>query len=149
MIKTKAKAPVMVKPTVRNIAVQPQTQLQKQQQAPPVKPRKPLQKYGEEVNNNLKKIVNGCINRTKIKIDSENAVNITSSTKMALLWNTSGWIRVYLGTDRSDISCEDPNKMVHIASDSSTYDVVKDMDIPEEYTLWVSYDMEWRVKVVQ
>lgn len=145
MIKTKGKAPVMVtKPIVRNVSVQPQQVTQKekqqQQQPPPVKPRKPLQKYGEEVNNNLKKIVNGCINRTKIKIDSENAVNITSSTKMALLWNTSGWIRVYLGTDRSDISCEDPNKMVHISSDSSTYDVVKDMDIPEEYTLWVSFN---------
>uniref|UniRef100_A0A336KQA3 CSON012944 protein n=1 Tax=Culicoides sonorensis TaxID=179676 RepID=A0A336KQA3_CULSO len=155
MMKTKARAPVMIKPTVRNVAVQPHSpqqqnhsqqskpqQQQQQQQPPPVKPRKPLlQKYAEEVNNNnnnlVKKIVHNCINRTKIKIDNENTVNITSGTNMALLWNASGWIRVYLGTDRSDISCEDPNKMVHIASDSSTFDVVKDMDIPEEYTLWV------------
>ncbi|XP_063697541.1 protein phosphatase PHLPP-like protein [Culicoides brevitarsis] len=145
MIKTKAKAPVVVKPTVRNVLVQPQipppTPQTKQnpQNPPPVKPRKPVSvKQNDEVNNNIvKKLVNGCINRTKIKIDAENSVNITSGTKMALLWNASGWIRVYLGTDRSDISLEDPNKMVHIGSESTTYDVVKDMDIPEDYTLWI------------
>ncbi|EDS43775.1 conserved hypothetical protein [Culex quinquefasciatus] len=64
-------------------------------------------------------------------------VNLTLS-KMSLLWNTSGWIRVYCGPDRSAVSCEDPSRMVHVITTATTLDVVKDMDLPMEYTLWVS-----------
>lgn len=63
-------------------------------------------------------------------------VNLTLS-KMSLLWNTSGWIRVYCGPDRSDVSCEDPSRMVHVITTATTLDVVKDMDLPLDYTLWV------------
>ncbi|XP_055544111.1 protein phosphatase PHLPP-like protein [Wyeomyia smithii] len=63
-------------------------------------------------------------------------VNLTLS-KMSLLWNTSGWIRVYCGPDRSDVSLEDPSRMIHVVTTSTTLDVVKDMNLPMEYTLWV------------
>ncbi|XP_029727244.2 protein phosphatase PHLPP-like protein [Aedes albopictus] len=69
-------------------------------------------------------------------VSSGKPVNLTLS-KMSLLWNTSGWIRVYCGPDRSDVSCEDPSRMVHVITTATTLDVVKDMDLPMEYTLWV------------
>ncbi|KAL1400643.1 hypothetical protein pipiens_007265 [Culex pipiens pipiens] len=65
-------------------------------------------------------------------------VNLTLS-KMSLLWNTSGWIRVYCGPDRSAVSCEDPSRMVHVITTATTLDVVKDMDLPMEYTLWEEF----------
>ncbi|XP_058825668.1 protein phosphatase PHLPP-like protein [Topomyia yanbarensis] len=63
-------------------------------------------------------------------------VNLSQS-RMSLLWNTSGWIRVYCGPDRSDVSCEDPSRMVHVTTTATTLDVVKDLDLPMDYTLWV------------
>lgn len=71
-----------------------------------------------------------------VGVSSGKPVNITLS-KMSLLWNTSGWIRVYCGPDRSDVSGEDPSRMVHVITTATTLDVVKDMDLPMEYTLWV------------
>lgn len=71
-----------------------------------------------------------------VGVSSGKPVNLTLS-KMSLLWNTSGWIRVYCGPDRSDVSCEDPSRMVHVITTATTLDVVKDMDLPMEYTLWV------------
>jgi hypothetical protein len=64
-------------------------------------------------------------------------VNINSQN-MSFLWNRSGWIRVYCGPDRSELCCEDPSRMVHVTSDATTADVIKDMDLPQEFTLWVS-----------
>lgn len=58
-------------------------------------------------------------------------------TKMSLLWNSSGWIRVYCGPDRSDLTCDDPSRMVHVLSNSNTTDVIRDMDLPTEYTIWL------------
>jgi hypothetical protein len=51
-------------------------------------------------------------------------------------WNTSGWIRIYCGPDRSEISIEDPNRMVMVYASSTTSEVVKDMGLPSDYTLW-------------
>lgn len=101
---------------------------------PPVKPRKQLRKpQVDEVNNRV------LSKRTKVKVSEEVvAEDVSNIVKMTLTWNTSGWIRVYLGTDRSDISCEDPNKMLHVNTDTQTMDIVKDMVLPEGYTLWVS-----------
>jgi hypothetical protein len=65
-------------------------------------------------------------------------VNINSQN-MSFLWNASGWIRVYCGPDRSELCCEDPSRMVHVTSDASTNDVIKDMDLPREFTLWVCF----------
>ncbi|ETN60766.1 hypothetical protein AND_007595 [Anopheles darlingi] len=63
-------------------------------------------------------------------------VNLMLS-KMSLLWNTSGWLRVYCGPDRSEISSEDRSRMIHVVTTATTLDVVKDMNLPGDYTLWV------------
>uniref|UniRef100_A0A182PDE7 PPM-type phosphatase domain-containing protein n=1 Tax=Anopheles epiroticus TaxID=199890 RepID=A0A182PDE7_9DIPT len=63
-------------------------------------------------------------------------VNLMLS-KMSLLWNTSGWLRVYCGPDRSEISAEDRSRMIHVVTTATTLDVVKDMNLPGDYTLWV------------
>lgn len=68
---------------------------------------------------------------------SVEVINNKSSSKMPLVWNTSGWIRVYCGPDRSDLTCDDPSRMVHVVVGANTSNVVRDMDLPEEYTLWV------------
>lgn len=61
----------------------------------------------------------------------------TSTTKMNLLWNTSGWIRVYCGPHRHESEYEEPSRMVHVATKATTDDVIRDMDLPLEYTLWI------------
>uniref|UniRef100_A0A182WGX8 PPM-type phosphatase domain-containing protein n=1 Tax=Anopheles minimus TaxID=112268 RepID=A0A182WGX8_9DIPT len=63
-------------------------------------------------------------------------VNLMLS-KMSLLWNTSGWLRIYCGPDRSEISAEDRSRMIHVVTTATTLDVVKDMNLPADYTLWV------------
>ncbi|KFB39126.1 hypothetical protein ZHAS_00006455 [Anopheles sinensis] len=63
-------------------------------------------------------------------------VNLMLS-KMSLLWNTSGWLRIYCGPDRSEISSEDRSRMIHVVTTATTLDVVKDMNLPGDYTLWV------------
>lgn len=77
----------------------------------------------------------------KIKINQLNHANIASvppSSKSASpSWNASGWIRIYCGPDRSEYSCEDPNRMVMVYANSTTIEVVKDMGLPSDYTLWV------------
>lgn len=73
----------------------------------------------------------------KVRINQLNTTTrVTSPTKMSL--HTSGWIRVYCGPDRSEFSCEDPSRMVHVASNSGTLDIVNSLNLsPAEYTLWV------------
>jgi hypothetical protein len=75
----------------------------------------------------------------KTKINHINTTCITSPSKLSILWNSSGWIRVYCGPDRSELTSEDPSRMVHVAANSTTVEVVKDMDLPVDYTLWVSF----------
>lgn len=76
----------------------------------------------------------------KAKINHINTTCISQQpSKMSGLWNTSGWIRVYCGPDRSEFSCEDPSRMVNVSASSTTVEVVKDMDLPGDYTLWVSW----------
>lgn len=90
-------------------------------------------------NDNTRNIIlHGSLKKTKIKIDHENSINITNTSNITLMWNTNGWIRIFLGTDRSDLTCEDPNKMMHITAESKTEDIVKDMALPDGYTIWVS-----------
>lgn len=80
----------------------------------------------------------------KKSYDVENNFNLFSvflnnknQNRMTMLWNTTGWIRVHCGPDRTDLSCDDPSRMVHVVSSATTKDIVNEMDLPEEYTLWV------------
>ncbi|KAG5675862.1 hypothetical protein PVAND_005730 [Polypedilum vanderplanki] len=104
-------------------------------------------------NNTSKILLN--TNDVKIKINQLNQSNVASvsptkpkapappipiqqqqQSSTASTWNSSGWIRVYCGPDRSEISIEDPNRMVMVYSNSTTSEVVKDMGLPSDYTLW-------------
>lgn len=88
-------------------------------------------------------------NDVKIKINQLNQTNVASvqpSTKSkapppppvaSTNWNATGWIRIYCGPDRSEISIEDPNRMVMVYANSTTSEVVKDMGLPADYTMWV------------
>lgn len=107
---------------------------------PPVKPRKQLARKPQAVDEVDNRATSN--KRTKIKVSDGNEENIPLTSpnivKMTLMWNQSGWIRIYLGEDRSDISCEDPNKMLHVNTETQTMDIIKDMCLPDGYTLWVS-----------
>ncbi|XP_058452198.1 protein phosphatase PHLPP-like protein [Malaya genurostris] len=96
--------------------------------------------YASKCSGNSNRLDSGVASKSdSISSDSASGgkpVNLTLS-RMSLLWNTSGWIRVYCGPDRSDVSCEDPSRMVHVVTTATTLDVVKDMDLPMDYTLWV------------
>lgn len=59
-------------------------------------------------------------------------------TELNRMWNQSGWIRVYCGPYRDVIDYEEPSRMVNVLSNATTKDVIRDMDLPIEYTLWVS-----------
>ena len=98
-------------------------------------------------NNNTSKVLLNT-NDVKIKINQLNQTNVASvqpSTKSkaplppvtSTNWNATGWIRIYCGPDRSEISIEDPNRMVMVYANSTTNEVVKDMGLPADYTLWV------------
>lgn len=123
----------------------------KQQQIQP----NPVQNHQDNVENNNEVqniIFHGNVKKAKMKLESENnSINLMNLSNMKLLWNTNGWIRVFLGTDRSDLTCEDPNKMMHVTSDSTTSDVVRDMGLPEGYTIWViTFSLSFIVvKIVQ
>lgn len=80
----------------------------------------------------------------KNKINQLNQANVASvspsskSTSSPInSMNSSGWIRIFCGPDRSEFSCEDPNRMVLVYSNSSTTEIVKEMALPADYTLWV------------
>ncbi|GAB0089409.1 Protein phosphatase PHLPP-like protein [Sergentomyia squamirostris] len=83
--------------------------------------------------------------------DSYSALSTTSvqsSPKSVLMRNSlqsltigqtpvTGWIRVFCGPDRTDISCDDPSRMVHVVATTSVEQVVSDMDLPADYTIWL------------
>lgn len=76
----------------------------------------------------------------KVKINQLNQTNVASvspSKAASPSWNASGWIRIYCGPDRSEFSCEDPNRMVMVYANSTTLEIVKDMGIPADYSLWI------------
>lgn len=90
-------------------------------------------------NNVVVKNDKNVVSDVKVRINQLNTTSrVSSPTKMSVLWNINGWIRVYCGPDRSEFSCEDPSRMVHVASNSTTLEVAKDMALPAEYTLWVT-----------
>ena len=103
-----------------------------------------------DINHNIIGSVNGNIANTskvtlnagdiKLKINQLNQTNVASvspSKSASPSWNASGWIRIYCGPDRSEFSCEDPNRMVMVYANSTTLEIVKDMGLPGDYTLWV------------
>lgn len=76
----------------------------------------------------------------KVKINQLNQTNVAQvspSKSASPSWNASGWLRVYCGPDRSEFSCEDPNRMVMVYANSTTLEIVKDMGLPADYTLWI------------
>lgn len=98
-------------------------------------------------NNNTSKILLNTSD-VKIKINQLNQTNVASVSpskskapqppvNVPSTWNANGWIRIYCGPDRSEISIEDPNRMVMVYANSTTTEVVKDMGLPADYTLWV------------
>lgn len=103
-----------------------------------------------DINHNIIGSVNGNVSNTskvtlnagdiKLKINQLNQTNVASvspSKSASPSWNASGWIRIYCGPDRSEFSCEDPNRMVMVYANSTTLEIVKDMGLPGDYTLWV------------
>lgn len=102
-----------------------------------------------DINHNTINNVNGSSNTSKVmlntgdvkvKINQLNQTNVASvspSKSAPPSWNASGWIRIYCGPDRSEFSCEDPNRMVMVYANSTTIEIVKDMGLPADYTLWV------------
>jgi hypothetical protein len=91
------------------------------------------------INTNTNKIslhagdVKGKINQ----LNQSNVASVSPSKSSSASWNASGWIRIYCGPDRSEFSCEDPNRMVMVYVTSTTVEIVKDMGLPADYTLWV------------
>lgn len=77
----------------------------------------------------------------KVKINqlnqTTNVASVSPSKAASPSWNASGWIRIYCGPDRSEFSCEDPNRMVMVYANSTTIEIVKDMGLPADYTLWI------------
>lgn len=54
-----------------------------------------------------------------------------------IVYNASGWIRIYCGPYRDVIDFEEPSRMVHVISNDTTKDIADDMELPAEYTIWV------------
>lgn len=102
----------------------------------------------DEQNNNSNNNCNVECNTTKVILNSndikmkinhlnQNSTSNKSSTNNnSVSWNSCGFIRIYCGPDRSEISIEDPNRMVNVYSTSTTIEIVKDMGLPPDYTLW-------------
>jgi hypothetical protein len=93
-----------------------------------------------DINNNIASKVMVNTGDVKVKVNQLNQANVASvspSKSSSPSWNASGWLRVYCGPDRSEFSCEDPNRMVMVYANSTTIEVVKDMGLPADYTLWL------------
>lgn len=57
-----------------------------------------------------------------------------------IVYNASGWIRIYCGPYRDVIDFEEPSRMVHVISNDTTKNIADDMELPAEYTIWVRKD---------
>lgn len=55
-----------------------------------------------------------------------------------IVYNASGWIRIYCGPYRDVIDYEEPSRMVHVLSNDTTKDILQDMELSGDYTIWVS-----------
>lgn len=100
-------------------------------------------------NGNISAAANRALMKTgdviKNKINQLNQANVASVSPSKALTtslaaapqNASGWIRIFCGPDRSEFASEDPNRMVLVYSSSTTNEIVKEMALPGEYTLWV------------
>lgn len=51
---------------------------------------------------------------------------------------SSGYIRIYCGPYRDVIDYEEPSRIVNVSSAATTDQVMSDLDLPIDYTLWVS-----------
>lgn len=73
------------------------------------------------------------------EINDSNAKAVLNSGRSSSKrdWNSRGWIRVYCGPYRDGIDLEEASRMVNIVSKATTMDVVRDMDLPQDYSLWV------------
>lgn len=54
-------------------------------------------------------------------------------------FSSAGWIRVFCGPDRSDLLTIEPSRMVRCSANTTTRDIIKCLNLPKEYTLWVQY----------
>lgn len=54
-------------------------------------------------------------------------------------FSSMGWIRVFCGPDRSDLLTIEPSRMVRCSVNTTTRDIIKCLNLPKEYTLWVQY----------
>lgn len=90
-----------------------------------------LLKTGDVIKNKINQLNQA--NVASVSPSKASATSLTSTTP----WSVSGWIRIFCGPDRSEFSCEDPNRMVLVYSTSTTSEIVKEMTLPGEYTLWV------------
>lgn len=71
-------------------------------------------------------------------LTKENRMNSANSS---IVWNPSGWIRVYCGPYRDIIDCEEQSRMMHIISTASTESIIRDMEISANYTIWVIFGL--------
>lgn len=70
------------------------------------------------------------------ELTKENQMN---STNTSIVWNPSGWIRVYCGPYRDVIDCEEQSRMMHIISTATTESIIRDMEISANYSIWVNF----------
>jgi PH domain/leucine-rich repeat-containing protein phosphatase len=123
-----------------------------------------------DINNNCNNNNNNKISKTFItsnglgdKVSNIATVSpsISNSNQLTLPTNNtneveSGWFRIFCGPDRSEISIEDPNRMLLIYSNSTVSDVIKELGLPNDYTIWVQVgeksrrlsDMEYPLRVL-
>ena len=79
-----------------------------------------------------------CMNATNIYCENSEDGEYSSIYLPSSEWNISGWIRIYCGPYRDCIDYEEPSRMVHVMSTATTQDIIREMDLPMEYTIWVN-----------
>lgn len=78
------------------------------------------------------------VSTTSVQSSPKNVLTRKSLQSLTLGQSpVTGWIRVFCGPDRSDIAQDDPSRMVNVLTSSSVEQVVSDMDLPVDYTLWL------------
>lgn len=93
--------------------------------------------HSENCNNSCCQFIEG-YSEVKRKDKHKQIMVKKTSDDSSMVWNPSGWIRVYCGPYRHVIDSEEPSRMIHVVSTATTDSIIRDMEISTDYTIWVN-----------
>lgn len=100
--------------------------------------KKSSKHHSANCNNSCCKFIDG-YSEGKRKDNHNDQSTKNDNNNSSMVWNPSGWIRVYCGPYRHVIDSDEPSRMMHVVSTATTDSIIRDMEISTDYTIWVIF----------